>query len=133
MNTSTAGPADSLLAADFDEVRARFGAPVGCTTGGGVLTFAYPGPQGVIPDAVVVVDGIVVRVARGIRCAPASAGLPSLVGAHAEAAVARFGPLLRVVANRAGSELEFATAVVTVRDDCVVAVRECAPALTAVR
>ncbi len=133
MNTTTDGPADSLLGADFDEVRARFGAPVGCTSGGGVLTFAYPGPRGVIPDAVVVVDGIVVRVARGIQRAAAPAGLPSLVGAHPEAAFARFGPVLRAVASRAGREFAFATAVVTVREDCVVAVREAAPALTAVR
>ena len=133
MKTTTAGPVDSLLGADFDEVRARFGPPIGCTSGGGVLTFAYPGPRGVIPDAVVVVDGIVVRVANGIRRAPASAGPQSLVGAHAEAAFARFGPVLHAVASRAGRELEFAGAVVTVRDDCVVAVRESAPALTAVR
>jgi len=124
---------DSLLGADFDAVRARYGCPVSCSAGGGVLTFAYPGPTGVIADAVVVVDGIVVRVDPSVQTAPPVIGPAALLGAHVETAVEQLGIVREVVTSNSTSELVFDGASVTVCEGYVVGVRELLPAITASR
>jgi len=117
----------SLIGADFDDVRARFGVPLACAGAGGVLQFAYAGDRGVVDDAVVVVDGVVVCIHPDIRRTPEVHGAKAYVGAHVEAAVQRFGPVRRVTVGTASSEIEFDGVVVTVYDDRIVGVRVIAP------
>lgn len=81
----------SLLGADFDAVRARYGTPLGCMAGGGVLQFAYPIRGVSTPDAVLVVDGVVVGMRDGIEPTPPAHGAAALLGASIDVAVAHLG------------------------------------------
>lgn len=112
----------SLLGADFDTVRAALGPPVGCRIGPGVLWFAYPGPRGVVADAVVVVDGVVVRMREGLRPVPAPSSPHDLLGADVEAAFARGGPWLRAETRGACRVITFAAMVVTTCEGRIVGV-----------
>ncbi len=129
--TSATVAHDSLLGADLDAVRERYGPPQGCEASGGVLTFAYPGPGGLIADAVVVVDGIVVRIDPRLKRSPAVVGPAALLGAHIEAAIAELGAVREVIVANTITEFVLARAAVTVCEGYVVAVRELPPAITA--
>ncbi|MGE3174997.1 MAG: hypothetical protein AB7O97_20380 [Planctomycetota bacterium] len=60
---ATPTAARPLLGADLDEVRARLGAPIACSHGGGTWLLTYRGADGApIDEAVVVIDGVVVAV-----------------------------------------------------------------------
>lgn len=122
----------SLLGADFAAVRLRYGPPLGCVVGNGLLRFAYPGARGVLLGGVVVVDGVVVWIAPDIRPAPAVAGTRRYLGAHLDEVLREVGPLRHRRCVDGGTELTFATVVLTLCDDCVVAVQE-APAARPLR
>jgi len=120
-----------LIGADFDDVRARYGVPLGCASRGGLLLFAYPGEDGIVDGAVAVADGVVVRIDAAIRPAPPATGSKALFGARAEEAIARFGPARSVVSRGNACALEFTTFVAFVLDERIVGVRETAPVTAA--
>ncbi len=88
---TTHSASSSLLGADFDAVRARYGTPLACSAGGGVLQFAYPVRGVPMPDAVMVVDGVVVGLRDGIEATPPVHGVQALLGASVDVAVAQLG------------------------------------------
>jgi len=116
-----------LLGADFDDVRARYGVPLACVSRGGMLHFTYPGDRSGIDAAVVVSDGVVVRIDPTIREAPPATGTKALFGARAEEAIARFGPARRVLNRGNACALEFAAFVAFVLDERIVGVRDFGP------
>lgn len=122
----------SLLGADFAAVRRRYGPPLGCVVGNGLLRFAYPGARGVLLGAVVVADGVVVAIAPDIRSAPAVPGTRRYLGAHLDEVLHELGPLRHRRCVEGGTELTFATVVLTLCEDCIVAVQE-APAVESLR
>lgn len=123
MSTCAAVRRRSLLGADLDAVRAALGSPLGCRIGRGVLQFAYAGPRGVLPDAVVVVDGVVVRMHADLRCSPPASSPFDLLGAEVEAACGACGPWLRTEVRGTCRVITFAGAIVIACEGRIVGVR----------
>lgn len=119
--------AKSLLGADVGAVCALLGAPQAVVATGGEVHLAYPDAAGrSVADAVVIADGVVVRVVAALR--PASGSRPDpRVGRRIEDVAAACGEPMRRSRSELGTELLFADCVVTVHDGYVVAV---APAVT---
>lgn len=113
----------SLLGADFEAVRRRYGPPLRCSHGNGLLRFAYAGPRSVWASAVVVADGVVVRMAAGIRPSQGVVRPFHLLGAQLAEVLDELGPVLRRRSTAGGIQLQFASAVVVFALDQVVDVR----------
>jgi hypothetical protein len=111
-----------LLGADFDAVRAALGPPLGCRIGNGELRFAYRGPRGVLTDAVVVADGVVVQMQAGLRQSPPMSAPFDLLGADVEAACRACGPWLQTEARGECRRITFAGAVILACEGRIVAV-----------
>lgn len=98
-----------LLGDDLDAVRARLGPPLCATAGGGVWQLGYLDTHGrEVPDAVIVVDDVVVRVAPDL--VPAATGGPdtdNLTGARIETVLARLGPARSCTFGTDGTTLQF--------------------------
>lgn len=91
-STMTSTTDDSLLGADLREVRARYGAPLGCAFDGEALWLTYLGGKGDADEAAVrLVDGVVVDAGAGLIRSPETAGDDALVGESIESAIARLG------------------------------------------
>ncbi len=111
--------ADSLTGADVAAVVARLGSPLACTLAGDELRLAYRGADdSVVDDAIVLVDGVVVR-ERVVRRSP-----PTLhgywLGQPIERVQGCFGPLVALRAHPVLQELQFANWRVAVHEGRVV-------------
>lgn len=111
--------AGSLLGADVAAVVAELGPPLACRADGAELHLAFAGEDGeILPDAVVLSDGVVV----GHR--PARRSPPSLhgywLGQPIERVLSVFLPLLEVRRHGVLQELQFAQWRVAVYDGRVV-------------
>lgn len=113
--------AELLLGADVGAVCSQCGPPLGLAIVGDELRLAYAGSDGHrIDDAVVVVDGVVVRVAPTVRALTAPNTPETMVGRRLEEVMAGFGTPLRLAKTSVGVELTFPNCVVTVHDGYVV-------------
>lgn len=123
--------AESLLGADVGAVCSHCGPPLALSIVGDELRLAYAGGDGQrIEDAVVVVDGVVVRIAPTLRALRTPTAPETWVGRRLEEVMAGFGTPLRLAKTSVGVELTFPSCVVTVHDGYVVAAA--APPVTAV-
>lgn len=114
--------AKSLLGADVGAVCALLGAPEAVAAAGGEVHLAYADDSGrCVADAVVIADGVVVRVVAALRPAGGSRSDPR-VGRRIEEVAAVCGEPVRRSKSELGTELLFADCVVTVHDGYVVAV-----------
>jgi hypothetical protein len=112
---------ESLLGADVGTVCSRCGPPLALAIVGDELRLAYAGGDGKrIDDAVVVVDGVVVRIAPALRALHAKSSPDTMVGRRLEEVMAGHGTPLRLAKTTIGFELTFPTCVVTVHDGYVV-------------
>jgi hypothetical protein len=110
---------DSLLGADIATVGAACGAPLQCKNVGDEVHLAYLGVDGAfVPDAIVLMDGVVVR-ERGLQRSP-----PSIhgywIGQPIERVLPCFGPRVEVVHHPAMQEMTFASWRVCVHEGRVV-------------
>ncbi|MBL8754307.1 MAG: hypothetical protein JNK15_13475 [Planctomycetes bacterium] len=111
----------SLLGIDVGQAAARLGPPMSCVVVGDEVHLGYLGESGeLVPDGVVLVDGVVVR-ARRVRRSP-----PALhaywIGQPIERLLSNFGPVLASVPGAVLQELTFAAFRVCVHEGRVVLV-----------
>ena len=121
----------SLLGADFDAVRARYGTPMACAAGGGVLQFSYPVNGVPTPDAVLVVDDVVVGIRDGIGATPPATGIAGLLGAGIEQVLAQLGSARAVDVGATHSRFAFAGGEILLYEGRVVAVEPAEPSVAA--
>lgn len=120
-----------LLGSDFAAVRARYGAPLGCSHEEGVLRLTYLGADGnAVEDAVELVDGVVATEREGLQPTPAGIG-DRCVGQAIECILPRLGAPERVVSSEDCTRLEFADCVVTVYSGVIVCVVPILPSVSA--
>ena len=119
---STTTAPGTLLGADFDAVRARFGTPLACAAGGGVLQFSYPVHGVAIRDAVLVVDGVVVGIRDDIEAAPPAPGIAGLLGAGIDEVLSQLGSARAVDVGATNSRFAFAGGEILFYEGRVVAV-----------
>jgi hypothetical protein len=101
---------DPLVGADIATVGARLGPPLECR---------YLGPgDNLVPDGIVLSDGVVVREHSGLRSVPTLHGY--FIGQPIERVLARFGKLVEVLHRPALLEMTFAAWRVCVHEGRVV-------------
>jgi hypothetical protein len=128
---TTTGAPGSLLGADFDAVRARYGTPLACTAGGGVLQFSYPVHGVPTADAVLVVDGVVVGLRDGIEATPPTRGIAALLGAGVDQVLTQLGGARAVDVGATHSRFAFAGGEILFYEGRVVAVEPAEPSVAA--
>jgi hypothetical protein len=120
-----------LIGGDFAAVRARYGAPLGCSHEEGVLRLTYLGPDGnAIDGAIELTDGVVATEHVGLHPTPTGSG-DRCVGQPIECILPRLGAPDRVVSRDDCTRLEFADCVVTVYGGVIVCVVPILPSVTA--
>lgn len=115
---------ESLIGNDIDAVRARLGPPLQATAGGGAWSLGYHDRRGnEVPDAVLVVDDVVVRVAPDLVPNADVAGPERLLGARIEKVLEALGPARGMTVGTAGQTLDFGDLTLVVHEGRVVACR----------
>lgn len=110
---------DPLVGADIATVGARLGPPLECRAVGDEVHLAYLGPgDNLVPDGIVLSDGVVVREHSGLRSVPTLHGY--FIGQPIERVLARFGKLVEVLHRPALLEMTFAAWRVCVHEGRVV-------------
>jgi hypothetical protein len=120
-----AGPGGSgdLLGSDLSAVRSRLGPPLSATVGGGVWRLAYHDAGGsVVEDAVVAIDGVVVRAAADVRPNQAG-GAPAWTGATVRDLVTALGEVRVDSVGQGGTEITCGGMRFVVADGRIVAAR----------
>jgi len=121
----------TLLGSDFAAVRARYGAPLGCSHGEGVLRLTFLGPDGnAVDGAIELADGVVVTEVDGLQPTPRGSG-DRCVGESIECILPRLGAPDRVVSSEDCTRLEFADCIVTVYGGVIVCVVPILPSVAA--
>ncbi|MGC6489488.1 MAG: hypothetical protein ACON4Z_17715 [Planctomycetota bacterium] len=121
---------DLLLGADLREVRARYGAPLGCAFDGEALWLTYLGKKGDADEAAMrLVDGVVVDAGAGLIRSPATVCDEGLVGEPVERAIAQLGAPRRIDAAGGLAALDFGDRRVTVYEGVVACVEPVLPSV----
>lgn len=95
---------DRLLGQDFDQVLLELGPPLQATSLRGAWTLSYADASGqAIPDAILIVDDIVVKAAPGLVPTAPQRAIDRLIGARIEAALPILGPATGLSAAAAGA------------------------------
>lgn len=127
MTTATDDP---LLGGDLREVRARYGAPLGCAFDGGALWLTYLGEAGAAePAAVELVDGVVVAARADLVPSPATVRDDQLVGEPVDRAVSALGTPARLSSGDGLAVLEYSDRLVTVYEGVVACVEPILPSV----
>jgi len=106
-----------LVGNDLDAVIQQFGPPVRAAAGSGSMQFAYRTSSGdLLPDAVLAVDGVVVRCAADLVPNRPTAALDHWVGARIESVVAALGPARTITQGTSSVAVEFASGTAMVVD-----------------
>ena len=117
-----------LLGADLGEVRARYGAPLGCSFDGEALWLTYLCDEGDADEAAVgLVDGVVVGACADLIRSPGTVCDERLVGEPVERALARRGLPQHVSSVGDVVVLEFPDRVITVYEGVVACVEPITP------
>jgi hypothetical protein len=128
--TMTTTTDDLLLGADLREVRARYGAPLGCAFDGEALWLTYLAGVGDADEAAVrLVDGVVVDAGADLIRSPEAVCDESLVGEPIESAVARLGAPQRVHTAGGLGVLDYPGRVVSVYEGVVACVEPVLPSV----
>jgi hypothetical protein len=106
-----------LVGNDLDAVIQQYGPPVHAGAGPGSMQFAYHTRSGeLLQDAVLAVDGVVVRCAADLVPNRPTAALDQWVGARIESVVAALGPARAITPGTASVAVEFASGTAMVVD-----------------
>jgi hypothetical protein len=114
--------ASTLVGLDIGQAAARLGPPLSCAAVGDEVHLGYLGSAGeLIPDGLVLVDGVVVRAKAGQRSPPALHGY--WIGQPVERLLPNFGAVVATVPGPVLQELVFAAFRVCVHEGRVVLVQ----------